>query len=76
MFHEMIKRKRNAWISRPHCPVRETIQYMLIDKFGLVRLNGAKTNKYWNGTIACSKKPLRLRLRNICGDETVIDLKG
>ena len=45
---------------------------ILIDKFGLVRLNGSKTNKYWNGAIACSKKPLRLRLRNICGDETVV----
>lgn len=29
MFHEMIKRKRDAWISMPDCPVRETIQYML-----------------------------------------------
>ena len=29
MFYEMIKRKRDAWISRPDCPVRETIQYML-----------------------------------------------
>lgn len=59
-------RKTGAWHSDTE---------ILIDKFGLVRLNGTKTNKYWNGTIACSKKPLRLRLRNICGDETVIDLK-
>ena len=59
-------RKTGAWHSDTE---------ILIDKFGLVRLNGAKTNKYWNGTIACSKKPLRIRLRNICGDETVIDLK-
>ena len=29
MFYEMIKRKRDAWISMPDCPVRETIQYML-----------------------------------------------
>ena len=58
-------RKTGAWHSDAE---------ILIDKFGFVRLNGAKTNKYWNGTIACSKKPLRLRLRNICGDETVIGL--
>ena len=58
-------RKTGAWHSDTE---------ILIDKFGLVRLNGAKTNKYWNGTIACSKKPLRLRLRNICGDETVVML--
>lgn len=56
-------RKTGAWHSDTE---------ILIDKFGLVRLNGTKTNKYWNGTIACSKKPLRLRLRNICGDETVV----
>ena len=47
---------------------------ILIDKFGFVRLNGTKTNKYWNGTIACSKKPLRIRLRNICGDETEVEV--
>ena len=58
-------RKTGAWHSDTE---------ILIDKFGLVRLNGTKTNKYWNGTIACSKKPLRIRLRNICGDETVISL--
>lgn len=58
-------RKTGAWHSDTE---------ILIDKFGLVRLNGTKTNKYWNGTIACSKKPLRLRLRNICGDETVVGL--
>jgi len=56
-------RKTGAWHSDTE---------ILIDKFGLVRLNGAKTNKYWNGTIACSKKPLRIRLRNICGDETMV----
>ena len=58
-------RKTGAWHSDTE---------ILIDKFGFVRLNGAKTNKYWNGTIACSKKPLRLRLRNICGDETIVGL--
>ena len=56
-------RKTGAWHSDTE---------ILIDKFGLVRLNGTKTNKYWNGTIACSKKPLRIRLRNICGDETEV----
>lgn len=58
-------RKTGAWHSDTE---------ILIDKFGLVRYNGTKTNKYWNGTITCSKKPLRIRLRNICGDETVVVL--
>jgi len=29
MFYEMITRKRDAWILRPDCPVRETVRYML-----------------------------------------------
>jgi len=47
---------------------------ILIDKFGFVRLDGNKTGKYWNGTIACVQKPLRIEVRNICGDETVVSL--
>lgn len=41
-----------------------------IDKFGYAILNGAKTGKLWDGTIPCPSKPLRIRTRNICGDET------
>ena len=42
-----------------------------IDKNGYVIVNGEKTKKFWDGTIHCEKKPLRLKIRNICGDETV-----
>lgn len=42
-----------------------------IDKNGYVILNGTKTKDFWNGSISCEKKPLRLKIRNICGDETV-----
>ena len=42
-----------------------------IDKNGFVILNGAKTKTFWDGTIHSDKKPLRLKIRNICGDETV-----
>ncbi len=41
-----------------------------IDKLGYVILNGAKTKEFWDGTIKCDKRPLRLKVRNICGDET------
>ena len=41
-----------------------------IDKNGYVIVNGEKTKKFWDGTIHCEKKPLRLKIRNICGDET------
>lgn len=42
-----------------------------IDRLGLVILNGTKTQDFWDGTIKCDQKPLRLKIRNICGDESV-----
>ncbi len=42
-----------------------------IDKNGFVIINGNKTKEFWDGRIRCEKKPLRLKIRNICGDETV-----
>ena len=42
-----------------------------IDRLGYVIENGKKTTQFWDGTIRCESKPLRLKIRNICGDETV-----
>ena len=42
-----------------------------IDKLGYVIRGGEKTKKFWDGTIQSEKQPLRLKIRNICGDETV-----
>ena len=42
-----------------------------IDKNSFVILNGEKTKDFWDGTIKSEKKPLRLKIRNICGDETI-----
>ena len=42
-----------------------------IDKLGFVIKNGTKTKDFWDGTIKSEKRPLRLKIRNICGDETV-----
>ena len=41
-----------------------------IDKNGYVIRNGEKTKEFWDGTICSEKMPLRLKIRNICGDET------
>lgn len=41
-----------------------------IDKNGYVIHNGAKTKDFWDARICCREKPLRLKIRNICGDET------
>lgn len=42
-----------------------------IDKLGFVIKNGTKTKDFWDGAIKSEKRPLRLKIRNICGDETV-----
>ena len=42
-----------------------------IEKVGTVTINGKKTSDYWDGTITSENKPLRLKIRNICGDETI-----
>jgi len=43
-----------------------------IDKLGYVIRNGVKTQDFWDATIKCEQKPLRMKIRNICGDETVV----
>lgn len=45
-----------------------------IEKNGYVIANGIKTKEFWDGKICCEQKPLRLKIRNICGDETVWDV--
>jgi adenine-specific DNA-methyltransferase len=46
-----------------------------IDKLGYVIRNGEKTKIFWDGIIHSEKKPLRIKIRNICGDETVFEVK-
>lgn len=41
-----------------------------IDRLGYVIRDGKKTQEFWDASILSSAKPLRLRIRNICGDET------
>ena len=45
-----------------------------IEKNGTVTINGTKTRDLWDATIISEDKPLRLKVRNICGDETVFIL--
>ena len=61
MFYEMIKRKRDAWLARPDCPVRETILYMLgLSKLGSglreIQIDAIKTYLFLK--IACGNRPL------------------
>lgn len=45
-----------------------------IDKLGYVIKNGIKTTEYWDACIRSDQKPLRMKIRNICGDESVYKL--
>lgn len=42
-----------------------------IEKTGLATINGKKATDYWDATITSENKPLRLKIRNICGDESI-----
>jgi adenine-specific DNA-methyltransferase len=46
---------------------------LYIDKNGYTTINGKATDNLWDGTIRTldERKPLRLKIRNICGDETI-----
>lgn len=46
---------------------------LFIDRKGFVTLDGVDTKEFWDGTIAfpLGKQPLRIKVRNICGDETI-----
>ena len=46
-----------------------------IDKLGYVIRNSEKTKEFWDGTIQSEKQPLRLKIRNICGDESIWELE-
>ncbi|MBO7554148.1 MAG: site-specific DNA-methyltransferase [Bacteroidaceae bacterium] len=46
-----------------------------IDRLGYVIRNGVKTQDFWDAIIKCDSKPLRMKIRNICGDETTYIIK-
>lgn len=45
-----------------------------IEKDSTITINGRKTSDFWDGTIHADTKPLRMKIRNICGDETITNL--
>ena len=45
-----------------------------IDKKGYVTKDGEASKAFWDGTISSEKKPLRLKVRNISGDERIVGI--
>lgn len=46
-----------------------------IDKDRTITINGCKTSDLWTGTIHADTTPLRMKICNVCGDETIITLE-
>lgn len=47
-----------------------------IDKNGYAIRDGKKTKEFWDATLACPRTPLRLKVRSIAGDETILAAAG
>ncbi|MBL87579.1 MAG: site-specific DNA-methyltransferase [Winogradskyella sp.] len=46
-----------------------------IDKLGYVIYDGEKSKDFWNGKITSKEKPLRIKVRNISGDESIVSVE-
>ena len=46
-----------------------------IDKLGYIIVNGRKTKAFWDGHIVSDNEPLRIKIRNICGDESIFNIQ-
>ena len=57
------RHKQGAWHSDAE---------IIIAPDGTITKDGKQTKEPWDGSIACVKRPLRLKVRNIAGDETVL----
>lgn len=46
-----------------------------VDNLGYAFVNGEKTGRFWDGAVRSESRPLRVKVRNICGDETVFQVR-
>lgn len=56
------------------CPWHSSTE-IKIDKLGYVIKDGTKTKEFWDGKITSDKKPKRIKIRNISGDETIKEIE-
>ena len=60
------KNKEGEWFSSKE---------IKIDKLGYLITNGVKSKDFWNGKITTTEKPLRIKVRNISGDELIKEVE-
>jgi len=63
MFYSLIKKKVEPSSNSPFHADHD-LRHIVLD--------GVKTDTLWDGTLALPTKPMRLRFRNICGDESIV----
>ena len=56
---------------KPNEPWHSDVE-IKIERNSTVTVNGRKTSDFWDGNIHADYKPLRMKIRNICGDETIV----
>ena len=54
----------------PQAPWHSTVETR-IERDGTATVDGTPSGTVWDGTIVSPQKPLRLKVRNVCGDETI-----
>lgn len=57
------------------CGVWKSDTEVKIEYTSKLTIDGKKSDDYWNGKVYSAKKPLRIKVRNICGDETVFKVE-
>ena len=60
------KNAEGEWISSSEIKIAPKTSYVI--------RNGEKTKEFWDGSVYCEKRPLRVKIRNICGDETIWEI--
>lgn len=58
-----------------NCGVWKSDTEVKIEYTSKLTIDGKKSDDYWNGKVYSAKKPLRIKVRNICGDETVFKVE-
>ena len=47
-----------------------------IDKLGYVIVNGEKIKNFWDDQFMSKEEPQRIKVRNISGDELIVEIKN
>ena len=58
-------------VKDPNAPWHSDHEIRIDGKTSYMIKDGVKTNNFWDACIYSEEKPIRMKIRNICGDETI-----